>query len=150
MERYIPVAKTRTKPPSVWLLFLSTGCHRAVQGTTILSNGKGHFGPTDRNDQKGQRGSPSKLVPNIPVEPNRNVRKFGLNGKPPHCKFWLSLCLIGIYFLWLTVGKAWWIPINLKWNMTFIHSYMPHCWQRRGKAYDLPSSPQPYIQVRIY
>ena len=119
MERYIPVAKTRTKPPSVWLLFLSTGCHRAVQGTTILSNGKGHFGPTDRNDQKGQRGSPSKLVPNIPVEPNWNVRKFGLNGKPPHCKFWLSLCLIGIYFLWLTVGKAWWIPINLKWNMTF-------------------------------
>ena len=37
--------------------------------TTILSNGKEHFGPTDRNDQTGQRGPPSKLVPNIPVGP---------------------------------------------------------------------------------
>ena len=45
---------------------------RAVLGRTILSNGTGHFSPTDRNDQTGQSGSPSKLVPNIPVEPNRN------------------------------------------------------------------------------
>jgi len=29
-------------------------------------------GPTDRNDQNGQRGPPSKLVPNIQVGPNRN------------------------------------------------------------------------------
>ena len=41
-------------------------------GTTILSNGKGHFGPTDRNDQIGQSGPPSKLVSNIEVGPNRN------------------------------------------------------------------------------
>ena len=34
---------------------------RAVVGTTILSNGKGHVGPsdqTDRNDQTCQSGSP--------------------------------------------------------------------------------------------
>ena len=46
------------------------GYKRAVLGTTILSNGKEHFGPTDRNDQTGQRGPPSKLVPNILVGPN--------------------------------------------------------------------------------
>ena len=57
-------------------------------------HGKGHFGPTDRNDQNGHSGPPSKLVP-IPVGPNRNgpfhlswganrnYRNFGLNGKRP-------------------------------------------------------------------
>ena len=39
---------------------------RAVLGTTLLSNGKGYFGPTDRDNWTGQRGPPSKLVPNIP------------------------------------------------------------------------------------
>ena len=148
MERYIPVAKTRPKPPRVLLLFLSTGCHRALQGTTILSNGKGLFSPTDRNDQKGQRGSPSKLVPNIPVEPNQNVRNLGLNGKPPHCKFWLSLCLICIYFMWLLGGHD-----ECRWTLNeiwYLNSSMPHCWQRRGEAYDLLSSPQPYIQEEIF
>ena len=41
-------------------------------GLTILSNGKGHFRLTYRNDQTGQNGPPSNLVPNIPVGPNRN------------------------------------------------------------------------------
>ena len=41
-------------------------------GLTILSNGKGHFRLTNRNDQAGQNGPPSNLVPNIPVGPNRN------------------------------------------------------------------------------
>ena len=57
-------------------------------------HGKGHFGPTDRNDQNGHSGPLSKLVP-IPVGPNRNgpfhlswganrnYRNFGLNGKRP-------------------------------------------------------------------
>ena len=64
---------------------------RAVLGTKILSNGKGHFGPTDRNERTGQSGPPSKVVPNIPVGPNQNdpfhlisngnLRNFGLNGK---------------------------------------------------------------------
>ena len=41
MERYIPVAQTRLKPPRVWLLFMKAGYKRAVLRTTILSNGKG-------------------------------------------------------------------------------------------------------------
>ena len=69
------------------------GYKRALLGTTILSIGKRHFGPTDRNELTGQSGPPSKLVPNIPVGPNRsgqfrlisnqNIRYFGLNGKRP-------------------------------------------------------------------
>ena len=58
-----------------------------------MSNGKGHFGLTDRNDQTGQSGPPSKVVPNIPIGANqngpfhlisnRNFRYFGLNEKRP-------------------------------------------------------------------
>ena len=59
-----------TQPLHIWLLFLQAGYKRAVPGTTILLNGKGHLGPTDRNDQTGQSGPPSKLVMNIPVGPN--------------------------------------------------------------------------------
>ena len=36
-----------------------------VLGTTILSNGKGHFGPTDQDNRTGQSGPPSKLVVHI-------------------------------------------------------------------------------------
>ena len=45
---------------------------RTVLGTTILSNEKGHFGPTDRNDQADQSRPPSKLAPNIPIWSNQN------------------------------------------------------------------------------
>ena len=38
----------------------------------ILANGKAHFGSTDRNNQTDHCGPPSKLVPNVPVGPNRN------------------------------------------------------------------------------
>ena len=38
---------------------------------------------SDRNDQTGQSGSPSKLVPNILVGTNRHFWNFGLNGKRP-------------------------------------------------------------------
>ena len=69
MERYIAVAQTPPKPPHIWLLFLSE-YKRALLRKTILSNGKGHFGQTDGNDQTGQSGPPSKLVPNILVGPN--------------------------------------------------------------------------------
>ena len=51
------------------------------------------FGPTYRNDQTSQSGPSLKVVPNIPVGPNRNgpfdlisngnFRNFGLNGKRP-------------------------------------------------------------------
>ena len=40
--------------------------------TTILANRRGHFGLTYRNEQIFQSRPPSKLVPNIPVGPNRN------------------------------------------------------------------------------
>ena len=50
-------------------------------------------GPTDRNDQTGQGRPPSKLVPNIPVGPNRNgpfhlmyqlkFPEFGVEWKAP-------------------------------------------------------------------
>ena len=58
MERYIPFAQTRAKPLCVCLLFLQAGYKGAVLGTTILSNGNEHFGPTDRNDRTGQSGPP--------------------------------------------------------------------------------------------
>ena len=89
MERYIPVPQTRPKPPRAWLLFLQAGYKRAVLGTTILSNGKEHFGLTDRNDQTGQRGPPLKLVPNIPVGPNRNG-PFHLMYQPKLPEFWVE------------------------------------------------------------
>ena len=60
-----------------------------VLGTTILANGKAHFGPTDRNDQTGHCGPPSKLVPNIPVGPNRNG-PFHLMNQPKFPEFWVE------------------------------------------------------------
>ena len=59
------------------------------QFETILANGKGHFGPTDRNDQTGHSGPPSKLVPNIPVGPNRNG-PFHLMYQPKLPEFWVE------------------------------------------------------------
>ena len=58
--------------PTGTVSYRASGYCSCKQGTTILSNGKGPFGKTDRKDQTGQRGPPSKLVPNIPVGPNRN------------------------------------------------------------------------------
>ena len=55
----------------------------------ILANGKGHFGPTDRNDQTGHSGPLSKLVPNIPVGPNRNG-PFHLMYQPKLPEFWVE------------------------------------------------------------
>ena len=69
MERYIPVSPARPKPPHVWLLFLQVGYKRAVLGTTILSNGKGCFDPTDRNERTTFKW---KVVPNIQIGLNRN------------------------------------------------------------------------------
>ena len=54
-----------------------------------MANGKGHFGPTDRNDQTGHSGPPSKLVPNIPVRPNRNG-PFHLMYQPKLPEFWVE------------------------------------------------------------
>ena len=54
------------------VIILVSRIKRSVLGTTILSNGKGRFGPTDRDNRTGQSGPPSKPVLNIPVRPNRN------------------------------------------------------------------------------
>ena len=62
----------------------TTGYKRAVLGTTILANGKAHFGPTDRNDQTGHCGPPSKLV-----APNRNG-PFHLLNQPKFPEFWVE------------------------------------------------------------
>ena len=83
MELFISPAQTRPKLPHVRLLFLYAGDKRSILGTTILSNGKRHFGQIDRNDQTGQSGPPSKLVQNIAVRQNRSCRNFGLNEKRP-------------------------------------------------------------------
>ena len=55
----------------------------------FFANGKGHFSPTDRNDQTGHSGPPSKLVPNIPVGPNRNG-PFHLMNQPKFPDFWVE------------------------------------------------------------
>ena len=68
------------------LVLVSRILKRALLGTTILANGKGHFGPTYRNDQTGHCGPPSKLVPNIPVGPNRNG-PFHLMNQPKFPEF---------------------------------------------------------------
>ena len=80
MERYIQISHNRPKPPRVW---------RAVLGTTVLSNGKGYFGPTDQNDQTGQSGPPLKLVPSIPVGPNRTC-PFHLMYQSKFPEFWVE------------------------------------------------------------
>ena len=72
MERYIQVAKTLPKPSLLVTVLVSRIQKCGTGGNSFLSNGKGHFGPSNRNDQTGQIGPPSKLVPNIPVGPNRN------------------------------------------------------------------------------
>ena len=48
-----------------------------------MSNGKAHFGLTDRNVRTGRSELPSKVVPNIPVEANQTFRYFGLDKKRP-------------------------------------------------------------------
>ena len=58
-------------------------------GDTILSNGKGHFGPTNWNDQTGQSGPPSKLVPSIPVGWNQNGW-FHLMHQLKFLEFWVE------------------------------------------------------------
>ena len=50
------------------VILLEGGIQKSDTVTTILSNGKGHFSATDRNDRTGQSVSPR----NIPVGPNRN------------------------------------------------------------------------------
>ena len=66
-----------------------TRIQKSSTGDNNLSNGKGYFGPTDRNYQTGHSGPPSKLVPNIPVGPNR-VGPFHLIYQPKLAEFWVE------------------------------------------------------------
>ena len=61
-----------------------------------MSNGKGHFGPTDRNGQTVERGPPSKLVPNVSVRPNQNC-PFHLMYQPKVSEFWVEWKEILLY-----------------------------------------------------
>ena len=52
---------------------LSNFSFQAVKEKQLtFSNGKGRFGPTDKNDWTGQSGPPSKVVLNIPVGRSQN------------------------------------------------------------------------------
>ena len=81
--------------------FQATGCllivpaasriQKSGTGDNNFAKWKGLFGRTDPNEWTGQSEPPSKVVPNIPVGPNRNgsldlksnqnLRILGLNGK---------------------------------------------------------------------
>ena len=52
----IPCCTDPTQATARLVIVLASRIQKTVLGTTILSNGKEHFGPTDRNDQTGQRG----------------------------------------------------------------------------------------------
>ena len=86
--------------------FQATGCLLIVPAASRIQKSgtgdnnfvkwKGLFGRTDRNEWTGQSEPPSKVVPNIPLGPNRNIgngsihlisnqklRIFELNGNRP-------------------------------------------------------------------
>ena len=73
MEMYIGCTDpTRAKSRLLIVLLsrlLKSGCK---EKQLTFSNGKGRFGPTDKNDWTGQSGPPSKVVLNIPVGRNQN------------------------------------------------------------------------------
>ena len=80
MERYIPVALTQPKPPRIWLLFLEalglvSGMKKSGTGDSNFVKWKGTFRSdrpkwADRSKWTTCKGA--KVVPNIPVGPNRN------------------------------------------------------------------------------
>ena len=49
-----------TEATARWIIILVSRTQKSVLGTTILSNGKGYFGPSDRDDQTGLSGPPSR------------------------------------------------------------------------------------------
>ena len=71
-------------------------------GDNILSNGQGHFGPTNWNDQTSQSGPPSKLIPNIPVGPNRNG-PFHLMYQPNFPEFWVEWKAPLVYIILINI-----------------------------------------------
>ena len=49
-----------TEATARWIIILVSRTQKSVLGTTILSNGKGYFGPSDRDDQTGLSEPPSR------------------------------------------------------------------------------------------
>ena len=72
-ERYIGVEQTRPGQARLDIVLVNR-MQKSGTGdrTTILSNEKEHFSPTDQNERIGQSEPPSKVVSNIPVGPNQN------------------------------------------------------------------------------
>ena len=62
--------KDPTQATARLVIVLVTRKQKSGTGNNNLQNGKGYFGPTDRNDQTAQSGPPSKLVLNISVGQN--------------------------------------------------------------------------------
>ena len=71
------------------VLVLVSRIEKSGTGDKNFANGKGHFVPTNRNDQAGHSGPPSKLVPNIAVGPNRNS-PFHFKNQPKFPDFWVE------------------------------------------------------------
>ena len=85
MKRYIPVAQTRPKPPRVWLLFLKgVGPKRSVLGTTLLPNGKGHFGQR-ATFKAGPEYSGRTKAKHLPYQPK--FPEFWVEWKAPRSLF---------------------------------------------------------------
>ena len=67
----------------VIVLHLQAGYKRAVLGTTLLSNGNGHFGPTDQTTKRGPQDGPeysgrTKPKWSVPFDvPNEIARILG-------------------------------------------------------------------------
>ena len=73
MEMYIGCTDPTQATSRLLIVLLSrlpkSGCK---EKQLTFSNGKGRFGPTDRNDWTGQNGPPSQVVLNIPIGRNQN------------------------------------------------------------------------------
>ena len=71
------------------VIVLLSRIQKSSTGDNNFVKWKGLFGLTDRNDRTSQSGPPSKLVPNIPVRPNRNGL-FHLMYQPKFPEFWVE------------------------------------------------------------
>ena len=85
-------ATTKPKLTSSWVKLGYCSCKQDAKerywGQQFVK-WKEHFGPTDRNDQTGQRGPPSKLIRDIPVGLKQDD-PFHLMYQPKFPEFWLN------------------------------------------------------------
>ena len=82
-------AQTRSKPPSVWLLFFISRIQKNSTGDNNFVKWRGTF-PSDQPKWSDRsKWPPSKLVPNIPAGPNQNG-PFHLMYQPKFPEFWVE------------------------------------------------------------